>query len=79
MHSYDLYVPVILSALTILVLGCINFKSLQIKRNGVATGYPNYMYLALISLIVGSLSVYMQSNKFKKQMRKIGLPSSLKF
>lgn len=66
MHQYELYLPAVLAALTILLLGCWNPKALQAKKGGVATGCPSYMWLALISLLVGLLCTFMCSRAGKK-------------
>lgn len=52
------YLPILLAALTIVVLGCWNPPSLQVQTGGKPTGCPNYLWLALISLAVGLLTCY---------------------
>ena len=47
------YLCIILAILTVLVLGCWNPRSLQVKQDGVATGQPNYVWLAFWGLVVG--------------------------
>jgi hypothetical protein len=62
---YDHYLPLILSALSILILGCWNPKPLQAVHHGQPSGHPSYMWLALISLLVGLASCYlMHMNKY---------------
>jgi hypothetical protein len=56
---HDHYLSVVLAALSILVIGCWNPPILQSAQNGKPLGYPNYMWLALIALIVGLLSCYL--------------------
>lgn len=56
---FDNYLPVVIAALSILILGCWNPRELQTVQNGQPTGCPNYMWLALISLLVGLLSVFL--------------------
>jgi hypothetical protein len=68
---YDHYLSIVLSALTVLILGCWNPVMLQVTRNGVPTGYPNYMWLALFALLVGLISCYLIS------MNKKGLKLKL--
>ena len=64
MHqNYEHYLPVVLAALTVLVLGCWNPVMLQSKVGGSASGHPSYMWLALISLLVGVVAVWMYNNK----------------
>jgi hypothetical protein len=62
MH-HEHYLPVVLSALTVLLLGCINFPGLQAKADGKKTGQPNYLWLALISFLVGALAVWFFNRK----------------
>ena len=60
----DHYLPVALSALTVLILGCWNPDAIQLKdNNGEETGRPNYMWLALLSLLVGMLCVWFCTQK----------------
>lgn len=56
---YDLYFPIVISALTVLILGAWNPRGLQTVQNGQPNGNPNYMWLALISLLVGLLAAYL--------------------
>jgi hypothetical protein len=58
----DKYLGVILAALTLIVLGCWNPQSLQVQQNGKASGCPNYLWLALIALVVGIATVYLQNS-----------------
>ncbi len=63
----DHYLPVIVAALTVLILGCWNPKPLQAVQNGQPSGHPSYMWLALLSLLAGLLSCYlMHGAKGKK-------------
>lgn len=63
MHSlYDLCLPVLVSALTVLILGCWNPEHLQVRKHGKANGCPNYLWLALISLLAGLLAAYCQDS-----------------
>lgn len=55
---YDHYLPVVLTALAVLVLACWNPKALQVHRDHMPTGHPNYMIVALIALLVGLASCY---------------------
>lgn len=56
---FDYYLPVVIAALSVLILGCWNPRALQTTQNGQPTGNPNYMWLALISLLVGLLAVFL--------------------
>ena len=56
----DKYLPVIVAAIVIVILGCWNPKSLQVHSGGKPTGCPNYLWLSLISLAVGLLTCYLQ-------------------
>jgi len=51
---YDSCLCVLFSALTVMILGCWNPRHLQTKSaDGTPSGHPNYLWLALISLLVG--------------------------
>lgn len=56
---YDHYLPVVVAALTVLILGCWNPRALQTMQNGQPTGNPSYMWLALFALLAGLLSCYL--------------------
>lgn len=56
--NYEHYLPVILSALTVVLLGCWNPKSLRAKPDEVSKGVPSYKWLALFALLVGMLTVW---------------------
>ncbi len=62
MHRYEHYLPVVLTALTVLLLAMCNPKMLQVqpgqKTQTGCVGCPNYILLSLIALVVGMLSVY---------------------
>ena len=72
--QYEHYLPIVLAALTVLILGCWNPQGLQAKNaNGSASGYPNYLWLALLALLVGALSVFLIRNKEMKNAFKLDL------
>lgn len=55
------YLPVVLAALTVLLLGCWNPKALQESKEEQArhaSGAPSYKWLALFALLVGMLAVW---------------------
>jgi hypothetical protein len=52
------YLPVILAALTIVLIGVWNPKCFRAKPDDVAKGVPSYKWLALLSLLVGVLTVW---------------------
>lgn len=61
--QYEHYLPVVLAALTVLILGMWNPKSLQAKsdesvRYANQGGAPSYKWLALLALLVGMICVY---------------------
>jgi len=59
MHKYEHYLPVVLVALTVLILGCLNPKGLQTRNSsGQPSGCPSYMWLSLFGQLVGMLTVY---------------------
>lgn len=55
MHKYEQYLPLLLVALTVLLLGCWNPPCLQQKDHGLPNGKPNYVLVALLSFAVGVL------------------------
>ena len=59
---YDHYLPVVIAALTVLILGCWNPRALQQVQNGQPNGCPNYMWLALFALLAGLLSCYLMKS-----------------
>lgn len=63
---FDLYLPVVIAALSILIVGCWNPRELQTVQNGQPTGQPNYMWLALIALLVGLLAVFLMAPNGKR-------------
>ena len=71
--SYDHYLPVVIAALTILVLGCLNPVALQAVKDGRPTGHPSYMWLSLISLMAGLLSCYLMGEAGKGGSRRMSL------
>lgn len=65
-NHYESYLPVVLAALTVLVLGCLNPPALQVRdANGNPNGCPNYLWLALFALVVGALVCFLQCNMKK--------------
>lgn len=68
---YDHYLPVVLAALTVLILGCWNPRQLQSHQNGVPSGHPSYVWLAVISLIVGLVACYLVD--YNKHGRRLEL------
>lgn len=52
------YWAVIIAAIAILLLGAWNPPCFQTKVNGAPNGQPSYMWLALVALLVGSVSCY---------------------
>ncbi len=56
MHNYP-YLAVLVTALTVLVLGCINPKGLQARKAGNRLGHPAFRLLALAAATVGILCV----------------------
>ncbi len=55
----DHYYPIIVAALTVLILGCWNPVALQAVQNGKPSGHPSYMWLSFMSLIAGLLTCYL--------------------
>jgi len=64
MDQHEHYLAVALAALTVLILGCWNPKSLQARNaKGDALGYPSYLWLALFAFLVGALYCWCQQQK----------------
>lgn len=62
--AHEHYIPVIVMALTALILGCLNLKPFQSKNpNGSPSGHPSYIWLIALSFLVGVLSVWMYNQK----------------
>lgn len=59
MYKLKCFIPLLAMALTILILGCANFRSLQQKKGGMHTGSPNYLWVTLISLLVGLVTCWL--------------------
>ena len=56
---YDHYLPIIIAALTVLILGCWNPEVLQSTHAGKPTGTPSYMWMAAAVLLTGFLACYL--------------------
>ena len=68
MHQYEHYLPIVLAALTVLVLGCWNPRALQVRdQQGKALGHPSYLWLSLFALLVGLLSVWTYNQNGRKK------------
>ncbi len=52
------YLPILLMAATILILGFANLKAFQATKGPHKMGYPDYRWLAAISAAVGALAVW---------------------
>lgn len=55
----QLCMPVIVAAITVLILGCWNPQALQHKKDGRPTGCPSYLWLALFALLAGLLCCWL--------------------
>jgi len=55
----DHYLPVVVAALVVLVLGCLNPVVLQHRVNGKPSGQPSYMWLSFMALLAGLLTCYL--------------------
>lgn len=64
----DHYLPIVIAALTVLILGCWNPTVLQVHQGGKPTGHPSYMWLSLVSLVAGLLSCYLMHEKGGRRM-----------
>jgi hypothetical protein len=70
---YDQYLPVLISALTILLIKCWNPEVLQSQKDGRPTGYPSYMMVALVSLLAGLLAAYLMQGSGKKMKNYLSI------
>lgn len=55
MEHYEYYLPLVISALVVVLLGCWNPKCLQTKEHGLPSGKLNYPLVALLSFLSGVL------------------------
>lgn len=55
----DHYLPLVIAALTVLILGCWNPVSLQARQSGKPSGHPSYMWLSGAALVAGLLSCFL--------------------
>lgn len=63
-REYEHYLPVVLAALTVLILGCWNPQALQAQNSqGKPSGYPSYLWLSLFAFLVGILAVWLYNQK----------------
>lgn len=56
MGFYGCYLPLIMALLAIIIFGFWNPTFIQTTQNNRPTGYPNYLWLALIGLIAGVIT-----------------------
>lgn len=63
MQVFHPYLCVVLTVLTVWILGCLNPTVFQTKKNGKSTGYPSYLWAGFWGLVVGVLAVYFMSAK----------------
>lgn len=67
MISQDHYLPVVVAALVVLILGCWNPRGLQVYKKGVSTGCVSYIWLALFALLGGAVTVLILNNSSMKK------------
>jgi len=59
MKKYENYLAIVISALTVLILGWWNPTLLQSRTSlNSPSGYPNYLWLSLAVLIVGAFIIW---------------------
>ena len=61
----DHYLPIVVSALAVLILGCWNPVVLQSMQNGKPSGQPSYMWLSLMALLAGLVSCFLMHSNGK--------------
>jgi len=66
----DHFAPVVVAALTVLILGCLNPVVLQSRMAGKPTGHPSYMWLSFCSLVAGLLTCFLMHGSNGKGGRK---------
>lgn len=69
----DHYVPIVMSALAVLILGCLNPVVMQSMQGGKPTGHPSYMWLSFVALVVGLLTCFLMHGSSKGGRKELGL------
>lgn len=68
---HEHFLPVVIAALTVLVIGCWNPPPLQSKDSkGNPSGHPSYLWMSVFALIFGSIAVGVFNSKTLKSMSK---------
>ena len=63
--DFEKFLPALIAGIAVFGLGYFNIKMLQSKdKAGVATGNPNYMYLALAAFIGAAGMAFIQDTDF---------------
>lgn len=57
MTMHEHYLPVVVAALTVLLLGAWNPPMLQHLDHGKPTGHPSYLWLSVLALLFGGVAV----------------------
>lgn len=64
--KHKAYIPVLVAALAVLLVGCWNPKTLQSKTpHGIPSGYPSWLWLGVIALVAGSATVMLMDGNGK--------------
>ena len=63
MDNYNKCIPIIAAALSVLVFGCLNLECFKAKQDGAVKtefpdGAPNYLWLSLLALLIGTLTCF---------------------
>lgn len=67
MHNkLEYYIPLVVMALVVILLAHANPLWIQQKKNGISTGQPCYIRVALVSLLVGAGVHYLICTQMQK-------------
>lgn len=69
----DRYLPIVVAALTVLILGCLNPVVLQSMQGGKSTGHPSYMWLSFAALVSGLLTCFLMHGSGKGGRKELAL------
>ena len=69
----DHYAPVVVAALVVLILGCLNPVVLQSRVAGQPSGHPSYMWLSFSALVAGLLTCYLMHGSGKGGRKELAL------
>ena len=69
MTMHEHYLPVVVAALTVLLLGAWNPPMLQkMDKSGHPTGHPSYLWMSLLALLFGGVAVAVFNKSARPKM-----------